>query len=278
MPAIITQLNTYPVKSCQGVSLRESRLMTEGLEYDRLWMIVTPNGHFLTQRELPRLGLIASSVRDDDLMLTIPGVDSISVPSPLDSSSRVVDVWRDNCRGFDCGDVIASTLTRFLERDVRLVKFDPSMARFSDRQFTSEIAAQLRFSDGFPVLLIAEESLEDLNVRLPTPLPMNRFRPNVVIRGLGPYSEDLVHEFHVGAVTMRVVKPCMRCKITATDQATAEVDEQEPLRTLKTYRWNRDLRGVAFGQNLVVITGANQSLRVGQSVEVTSVHKPGMCS
>jgi uncharacterized protein len=269
MPAIITQLNIYPVKSCRGIALAEGLLTDEGLEYDRQWMIVASRGEFLTQRELPRLALIGTSVRDDVLMLTVPGTGSISVPPPSADSTCSVRVWRDNCRGFDCGEDIARILTRFLERDVRLVKFDPSAARYSDRKFTAEIAAPLRFSDGFPILLIAEESLEDLNARLPAPLPMNRFRPNIVIKGLGPYSEDRVHEFRMGAVTLRVVKPCMRCKITATDQATAEVDKQEPLRSLKKYRWNRILRGAAFGQNVVVAAGVNHSLRVAQPMEVS---------
>jgi uncharacterized protein YcbX len=269
MPATITQLNVYPVKSCKGVALSEALLTKEGLENDRQWLIVEPGGQFLTQRELPRLALIAADVSADELRLDIPGVGSICVPPPLESASRRVRIWRDECRGFDCGDEVAHILTRFLEREIRLVKFDSSVARFSDRHFTGEIIAPQRFSDGFPILLIAEESLEDLNGRLPSPLPMNRFRPNLVIRGLGPYAEDLVHEFHVGAVTMRVVKPCMRCQITATDQATAKVDEREPLRTLRTYRWNKTLRGVAFGQNLVVVAGSPHSLSVGQPLSVT---------
>ena len=269
MSPIITQLNIYPVKSCRGIALAEARVVGEGLDYDRQWMIVASRGRFLTQRELPRLALITTFVRADVLMLLVPGVGSFSVPPPLADSSRGVRVWGDNCRGFDCGDEIARLLTCFLERDVRLVKFDPSVARFSDHKFTADIYAPQRFSDGFPILLIGEESLEDLNGRLPVALPMNRFRPNIVIRGLGPYAEDLVREFRVGEVMMRVVKPCTRCKITATDQATAEVDQQEPLRTLKTYRWNRILRGVSFGQNVVVVSGINHSLRVGQSMEVT---------
>src|ERR1700686_798542 len=126
--------------------------------------LVASSGHFLTQRELPRLALIATCVHAAGLILTVPGIGSISVPSLLDGSSRRVRVWRDNCRGFDCGDEIARILTGFLEREVRLVRFDPAVARFSDRKFTGEIAAPQRFSDGFPVLLIAEESLEDLNV------------------------------------------------------------------------------------------------------------------
>ena len=269
MPAIITQLNIYPVKSCRGIALTEARLQDEGLEYDRQWMVIDPGGRFLTQRELPRLALIGTSVRAEVLTLTVPDAGSISVPVPLAKSSRNVRIWHDNCRGFDCGNEVAHILARFLEREVRLVKFDPAKKRYSDVKFTAEIAAPQRFTDGFPLLLIAEESLEDLNGRLPGLLPMDRFRPNMVIRGLGPYSEDRLHELRIGAVTLRVVKPCMRCKITTTDQATAEVDPQEPLRTLKQYRWNRMLRGISFGQNVVVVAGVRHSLHVGQPMEVS---------
>lgn len=269
MPATITQLNIYPVKSCRGIALTEACLHDEGLEYDRQWMIVDPRGRFLTQREVPCLALIGTSVRADVLTLTVPNAGSISVPAPLANSSRDVRIWSDNCRGFDCGDDVARLLTRFLERQVRLVKFDRAEARYSDVKFTAEIAAPQRFSDGFPILLIAEESFEDLNERLLTPVPMNRFRPNIVIRGLGAYSEDRLHEMRIGAVMLRVVKPCMRCKIVTTDQATAEVDAQEPLRTLKQYRWNRILRGISFGQNVVVVAGARHSLHVGQPMEVS---------
>ncbi len=269
MQAMITQLNIYPVKSCRGIALHEARLTAAGLEHDRRWMIVSTKGRFLTQRELPRLAMISVFVRDGELTMTIPGSGSLAVPAPQAGSSRTVRVWRDHCRGFDCGEDVARSLTRFLNQEVRLVQFDPSGPRFGERKFTAEIAAPVQFADGFPVLLTAEESLADLNGRLPLSLPMDRFRPNIVIRGLGPYTEDRVHELRSGPAVLRAVKPCMRCKITATDQDTADVDEREPLTTLKAYRWNSTLRGASFGQNLVVVSHADHWLRTGAAVEVT---------
>jgi uncharacterized protein YcbX len=129
--------------------------------------------------------------------------------------------------------------------------------------WTGGLDAYSRFADGFALLVISLASLEDLNARLPEPLPMNRFRPNLVLDGLAPYGEDAVGDLRVGEVRLRRVKPCTRCSITTTDQATGVVDGNEPIRTLRTYRWDAALRGVTFGQNFIVVSGAGADLRVG---------------
>ena len=133
-------------------------------------------------------------------------------------------------------------------------------------EWTPATRAVTEFSDGFPILVISRASLAELNSRLPKPLPMERFRPNVVIDGVEAYDEDRIHELRAGEVTLRIVKPCTRCSITTTDQQAGAVDGVEPLKTLKEYRFDRELRGVAFGQNAIVgRTGLARRLRVGQT-------------
>ena len=179
-----------------------------------------------------------------------------------------VTIWHDRCAALDCGVEAAAWLTEFLERSVRLVQFDRVGQRMSNPQWTGDIQAPTQFADAFPVLAIAEASLDDLNSRLAKPLPMNRFRPNVVLGGLQPYDEDRIHELVNGAVRLRAVKLCTRCKITTTDQARGTVDGEEPLLTLKTYRWSSELRGVTFGQNMIVTAGVGEQLHVGQQLEI----------
>ena len=150
----------------------------------------------------------------------------------------------------------------------RLVRFDPRRKRASDAAWTHGVEALNRFTDGFPWLLISQASLDDLNSRLPTPLPMNRFRPNIVIDGVPAYAEDSVDEFRMDGVTLTPVKACTRCAIPTTDQMTGERESDEPLRTLREYRFSRELKGVIFGQNLILLEGAGRELSVGQQAIV----------
>ena len=260
-------LHVYPVKSCRGISVAEARLTEAGLERDREWMIVTPEGRFLTQRELPRLALIGTRLEPRALRLSAPGQEPLEVPFDEMGSPTEVVVWRDRCAARDSGDAAARWLGGFLGRTVRLVRFDATQRRRSDPAWTGDAPAYARFADGFAMLAISTASLDDLNSRLDAPLPMDRFRPNLVLEGLAPYGEDGLGEFCVGEdVRLRVVKPCTRCAITTTDQDTGVVDGVEPLRTLRTFRWNADLRGVAFGQNVIVIRGAGCTLARGMPI------------
>ena len=162
----------------------------------------------------------------------------------------------------------AAWLEAFLERECRLVRFDPQHRRLSARIWTGDLEAENRFSDGFPVLVIGQASLVDLNSRLERPLPMNRFRPNIVMEGLGAYEEDRIDELYDDTVTFRLVKACTRCKVTTTDQETAGLDGKEPLQTLKSYRFDAKLHGVIFGQNAIVVRGSGSTLRRGQELQV----------
>jgi hypothetical protein len=243
----------------------ESLLTAAGLEHDREWMVVTPEGRCMTQREEPRLALVATTIDDCVLALSAEGAGSVAVPVDFVGSATEATVWGDRCRAFDQGEPAARWLSELLGRPLRLVRFDPAHRRLSGAQWTGGLAAPNRFSDGFPLLAISRASLDDLNARLAAPLPMDRFRPNLVLDGLPPYGEDRIDDLVAGELRLRRAKPCTRCSISATNQATGSVEGDAPLRTLKSYRWDAALRGVTFGQNLIVVTGAGTRLRTGQA-------------
>ena len=268
MSATITGLNVYPVKSCRGIGLSEARLHDSGLADDRHWMLVRPNGRFVTQRELPRMALVGTAVDSETLTLNAPGMPALQVARHAAGEARGVTVWKFSGSGIDCGEAAARWASDFLATPLRLVRFDASVPRECNGEWTGDTRAITEFSDGFPILVISRASLAELNSRLPKALPMERFRPNVVIDGVAAYDEDRIHELRTGEVTLRLVKPCTRCSITTTDQQAGVVDGVEPLATLKTYRHDRRLRGELFGQNAIVVNGVGSSLRVGQNFDI----------
>lgn len=267
--ATIAALNIYPVKSCAGISLQRATLASTGLRFDRHWMLVNEQHRFLTQRELPRMALLTPHLEGEGVTLSAPGMTPLFVPGDAVNASVEVAVWRDRCVAFDEGDAAAQWLTAFLQQPVCLVRFDTAQRRLSNRDWTGEIEAENQFSDGYPILAISNASLTDLNRRLTQPLPMNRFRPNLVLEGLEAYDEDRIHELHAGPLRLRVVKPCTRCKITITDQSSGVAQGPEPLNTLRQYRWDPQFKGVLFGQNVVIAAGHGAELQVGQELAVT---------
>lgn len=266
----IRGLYIYPIKSCAGIALDHAELKPAGLAQDRRWMLVNEQGRFVTQREQGRLALVAPMLQGAGLRVAAPDMPQLTITGTAQDMPVNVTVWSDSCRAFDEGDAAAQWFSTFLDMPVRLVRFDESQQRVSNRDWTGEATGLNQFSDGFPLLLIATASLDDLNTRVPVPLPMNRFRPNLVLEGLPAYGEDALYEVHTDSWRLRVVKPCTRCKITTTDQTTGISQGTEPLSTLMKYRRNPQLRGVTFGQNLIVIAGAGTRLSVGEPVQVTS--------
>lgn len=269
MRAELTDLYIYPVKSCRGIRGDAARMTATGLADDRHWMLVRPNGRFVTQRELPRMALVHTAVDDGALVLTAPGRAPLRVPRDAKTATLDVTVWAFDGRGIDCGDDAAAWVSAFLETPLRIVRFDPDSPRECSAEWTPGTRAVTEFADGFPMLVISRASLAELNSRLPKALPMERFRPNLVIDGVDAYAEDRIHELRGDGVTIRIVKPCLRCAITTTDQQTGARDGIEPLQTLKTYRFDSQQRGVAFGQNAIPIDGIGRELRVGQVFEIT---------
>jgi uncharacterized protein len=273
----LTQLSIYPIKSCGRIALDRARLTPWGLEYDRSWMVVDAKGVFLTQRQRPRLALIQPQIADTVLRVSAPQMPPLELPLAASdyAGSRIpqVQVWRDLLPAFDAGEEAAGWFSRFLEQPVRLVRFDPQVSRIVDRDWTGELQAVTQFSDGFPLLLLSEASLQDLNVRLVQrrreAVPMARFRPNLVVSGCAAYEEDQVGriEFLDTQVVLELVKPCKRCVTTAVDQDSGSRDARwpsEPLETLLAYRMHARLRGATFGQNALLVAGEGTLLEVGQ--------------
>jgi uncharacterized protein YcbX len=269
MTPTIGGLFVYPVKSCRGIPLASARVTERGLRHDREWMIVDPREEpwrFVTQRELPRLALVETSLADDGLGLRAPGMPLLSIPSDGNGRTRGTIVWRSMVDAIDQGDAAARWLSDFTGRTLRLVRFDPRVRRLCNPEFAGETGAHTQFADGYPVLVIGSASLAQLNERLAErgseALPMNRFRPNIVVDGLEAHDEDHVSKLHFGDLELRFVKPCTRCQITTTDQQTAEVGV-EPLPTLAGYRHDARLGGVTFGMNAVIVRGDGATLAVG---------------
>jgi uncharacterized protein YcbX len=250
----VASLFVYPVKSCRGIARLQARLTPRGLQFDREWMVVSRDGRFLTQREAPRLALVGTALHDDHLELSAPGLPTLAVPlqRPARAASVEVTIWRDHVLAVDEGPAAAKWFGEHLHREVRLVRFDDARPRPTDPAWSQGLAGTSAFADGYPVLVLSRASLEDLNSRLPSPLPLDRFRPNVYLDGCAPYAEDAIRGLECEQMRLRIVKPCTRCVITTTDQATAMPQGDEPLRTLKTYRWDGALHGVTFGQNAIV--------------------------
>ena len=273
----ITGLFSYPIKSCAAVAHASAELDSLGLPWDRRWMLVDPDGAFVTQRTEPSLARVQPQLTTKALRVFAPGKQrpiEIALAAPREGTLNV-RVWRDSVTAWDEGPEAAEWFSRYAGRPLRLVRFPNDARREVDPHYASR-PSQTAFSDGFPLLLATEESLADLNSRLASrgarPVPMNRFRPNVVLAGAAqPYAEDDWLTVGCGERRLDLIKPCTRCGITTTDQQTGTVPEAgEPLATLREYRrWQGQ---VAFAQN--VISHGSGLLSVGAPVSVLEAGTP----
>lgn len=270
--ARIASLHIYPVKSCRGIDLATAPVTALGLAWDRRWMVVDGGDRFVTQRTHPLLATIGTAIDDGQLTLSADGHPPLQVDACADCGARRVQIWRDSCGGLDAGDDAAAWLARVLGGAFRLVRIDERVQRLADSQYAGPAPQPISFTDGYPVLLIARESLAELNRRLPAPVPMNRFRPNIVIEGVAAHAEDGFGLFRSGAVVLRGVKHCTRCVTTTTGQRDGSRDpRREPLATLRRYRYDRRLRDVTFGQNCVITGGVGSSISVGDPLVLDAV-------
>lgn len=275
--ATITALTIYPVKSCAGIDLQQAVLTPSGLSTgkvaDREWMVVDEAGQFLTQREYPRMALVQPALMDEALLLSSPGQLPFSLPYDFDDGAALsrVTVWDDSVDARDAGDAAARWISGAIGVPCRLVRFGPDAERLTGHRWTGGHGAPTRFADGYPVLVIGAASLDDINRHMRkagrAALPMNRFRPNIVIGGLEGFEEDYVAQFEIGAAILKPVKPCPRCPIPSIDQATGERGA-DVLDVLQTYRRKALLDdAVCVGMNCIVSAGAGVSLSVGQAVD-----------
>jgi uncharacterized protein YcbX len=271
--ARIARLFVYPVKSCAGAPLQEAVLTETGLDLDRAWMVVDEHGEFVSQRELPRMALIRPQMKQHEVVLRAPGMLALHLSVDAVEEPARVRVWDDEVPAYDMGKLAAQWFSDFLGQKVRLARFDPEHRRLSDPGWTGGVEAPNQFSDGYPLLVLGQASLEGLNARLvaagQAPVGIERFRPNIVLEGLEAHDEDRLQLLDIaaqGPVRLKPVKPCARCPIPDIDPATAERGTAVT-DALRAYRSDDRVRGaLTFGMNAIVLEGDGQLLRVGQAV------------
>ncbi|MDR3454945.1 MAG: MOSC N-terminal beta barrel domain-containing protein [Rhodoferax sp.] len=270
----IARLFLYPIKSCAGIEVQEALLLATGLEWDRAWMVVDEAGDFVTQRTLPRMALIRPQLKTSDMVLRAPGMLALHVALDAVEQPARVRVWDDVVDAWDMGALAAQWFSDFLGQKLRLVRFDPDVQRLSSLKWTGGVEAPVQFNDGFALLVTSDAALDDLNTRLLAaghgPVGMERFRPNVVLSGVQAHDEDHLDTLHVatehGPAQFKPVKPCVRCPIPNVDPSSG-TPSPEVGDTLQAYRQDPRMNGgITFGMNAIVLAGAGQLLRVGQSV------------
>ncbi len=274
---VISDLFIYPVKSCRGIRVADAALWETGLLLDRFWMVVDDDLQFVTQRNLPGMARIETALRFDQLRLKAPGMLQLDIPVggfDYSESRRVMaQVWDDLVPAFVEDPVVNTWFSRYLGRDLRLVRIDPDHRRVCDPRWTDGTEAITQFADGFPLLVLSKASVADLNQRLAAngvaPMAIERFRPNIVLDGVDAYAEDHLRSLGTDDYGLRLVKPCTRCRITQTDPLTGEVGN-EPLDLLATYRHDTRVDGLAFGMNAIVERGGDEAtIKVGDRLAAT---------
>ncbi|WP_321801712.1 MOSC domain-containing protein [Caballeronia sp. J97] len=280
---VLNELFVYPIKSCAGISLRRATLFETGLEYDRHWMVTDPAGGMFTQRAHSRMALIETAFDGDELVIDAPGMPTLRTPlraeALADAKPIRATVWRDTVDALDTGEHTAQWFSAFLGIAARLARFAPTARRDVTDEWTAPHSTHTRFADQFPLLVVGQASLDDLNARLSIKgapgIAANRFRPNLVIGGLDAYEEDFVGDMQIRApgrdVQLRLVKLCTRCPIPSIDQDTGAPNPawpHEPLDTMSAYRGSDQFDGaLTFGKNAIILEGDGVALEVGQKVE-----------
>ena len=262
--ATIASLHLYPVKSLRAMNPASAVVRQLGLAGDRRWLVVDPEGRFLTQRKVPAMARIGAELVEEGLLLSYGTLSSTLAPRIDYPALHDVRVWNRVVLAVDQGDEVATWLTMVLGQMVRLVAIPPGLEEAPGSHQTA-------FADGFPLLVVNEASVDFLNKELAAkglpPVGPDRFRANLVLRGLEPWAEDDIAELRIGSVRLRFDKACARCRVVSTDQETG-IHNTEPLATLAEFRTGMGGRGITFGWNATITAGVGHSLNVGDEVEV----------
>lgn len=275
----ISEINIYPIKSLGGISVKKSIVEDRGLQYDRRYLLVDENGKFLTQREHSKMALIDVEVNKNGLKVSTDGFKNLEIPKDFGEGEIVnVQIWKSFCDALVAETEINNWFSEVLNMNCRLVQMPASTRRQINVKFNmgNEIVS---FADGYPILIIGENSLTDLNSKLNKQIPMNRFRPNLVVKDSEAFAENSWKKIKIGNTIFRSTKPCARCVVTTIDQETGISDTQEPLRTLAKYRKSSDVipnefeelglnkNDVLFGQNLVA-ENFGEIIKVGDEIRL----------
>ncbi len=261
----ISEIHLYPIKSLAGIPVQEASLSDRGLIYDRRWMLVDPQGQFLTQRKFPQMALLQPAFRGSELIVRHKNqeISPLSLAlHPQAGPVREVQIWRDRVTAWLVDPVADDWFSEQLGMNVQLVYMPDESHRFVQEKHAvqQEIVS---FADGTQYLIIGQASLDYLNAQLEQPVPMNRFRPNLVFTGGKPHEEDQWQEIRIGGTTFYGVGTCIRCQVPNIDQATG-LSQQEPNRTLARYR--QQDHQIHFGMNLA--HQGSGKVAVGMPVEV----------
>ncbi|MER2999550.1 MOSC domain-containing protein [Pontibacter populi] len=262
---IVSNLYIYPIKSLGGISLQEAQVQERGLQHDRRWMLVDEKGGFLSQRKFAQMALLQVKLQPNGLLVSHKQglLEPLLIPFEQAEGKEVsVTIWDDTCTAREVNGEVTMWFSKALGMFARLVYMPENTRRIVDPTYAFEEEV-VSFADAYPFLTIGQEALNNLNTKLAKPVPMNRFRPNIVFTGGQPHDEDLWDTFTIGEVNFRAAKPCARCVLTTVDQQTG-IKGEEPLRTLATYRTQNNK--VLFGQNLV--HEGNGKIKVGDQVQV----------
>jgi uncharacterized protein YcbX len=261
---VLSEINIYPIKSLGGISLPSAMVEERGLQYDRRWMLIDANNQFMTQRKIHNMALIKVHLGTGHLHASMAGMPGLNIPFlPQTNEVVTVTIWDDSCQAVVVSWEANEWFSEALQMSCKLVYMPKNSIRLVDHRYAknNEIVS---FADAYPFLLIGQASLNDLNQRLPEAVPMNRFRPNLVLTTTVPFEEDQWKSIRIGQTIFHLVKPCARCVLTTIDQQTG-IAGKEPLKTLSSYRMSN--HKVLFGQNAVWGRQGNQ-LQHGDSVEI----------
>ncbi|MEN3794454.1 MOSC N-terminal beta barrel domain-containing protein [Fulvimarina sp. MAC3] len=263
-------IHIHPVKGGRAISQAAAELNREGLRNDRRWMLVDADGRFQTQREMPQLARLDAEPTEDGVILTFDDEGERFVPFPDGTEWIEARLWQDRLKVALAGEETNVAISRWFGRDLRLV-YQDRLDREADADF-APAGSPVSLADGYPLLITTTDSLRDLNSRLvydgDEPVPMSRFRPNLVIDDSGPWREDEWRTIRIGSITLDLVKPCARCKVTTVDQHDGVLAGSQPLEILRETRFSadRNVPGVLFGWNAV--PRGEGRFDVGDRVEV----------
>jgi len=270
----ISSLIIYPIKSCAGISLHEARLLSTGLEHDREFMLIDEHGTFISQRKYPRMALIRPKIQGQTMMVEAPDMPPLDIPLTNDDEYKEVTVriWNDTVQAVLQPHSVNAWFRSFLDdQGLSLVRFAYLAHRYIDREFLGESGAESKFSDQYPLTLVSEASIADLNTRLKETIDHTRFRPNILVSGFAPYEEDLVKILEVGlsGVVLKLIKPVKRCKIVNVDSEKGEIQSDEVLRTVASYRSRTGTSpGILFCMKVLIGSGIGATLKVNDSLTV----------
>jgi len=246
----VTELHVYPIKGCGGISRGMVEIDDYGLMGDRRFMVVDDQGLFMSQRKHPEMCRIRTLGEGGFLTVSFKGLDDLVIDPTMGANNIPVQIWDDEVMAADLGEAASLWFSQALGQKTRLVTIGREYSRnvqISDTDYSSK----MHFGDACPILVTTTASLEELNSRISKPVPMNRFRPNLVIDGTDPYAEDTWKYIQVGDQLLQFGKKCGRCTVTTIDQETGETG-MEPLKTLSTYR--KEGSKVCFGAYYFPIT------------------------